>query len=64
MRYVTTERRRISRKVLRPEGLRRRGSIGCVARRSRSIPAMLPPRALPLGQRRLNRAWDISDTVH
>jgi hypothetical protein len=64
MRYVTTERRRISRKVLRPEGLRRRGPIGCVARRLPINLDMCPPCALPLGPRRLNRAWDISDTVH
>ena len=64
MRYVTTERRGISPKVSRPRGLKRRGPIGCVARRSRRPQAMLPPRALPLGPRRFNRAPDISETVH
>jgi hypothetical protein len=64
MRYVTTERRGMSRKEPGPEGLRRRGHIGCVAPRSRRAQAMLPPRALPLSPRRLNRAWDITETVH
>ena len=64
MRYVTTERRRMSRKVPLPEGLKRRKPIGRVARRSRRAQAMLPPRALPLGLRRFNRAPDISETVH
>ena len=64
MRYVTTERRRVSRKESRPRGLRRCGLIGGVARRSRRAQAMLPPRALPLSPRCLNRAWDISETVH
>jgi hypothetical protein len=63
-RYVTTERRRMSRKEPRPRGLRRRGLIGGVARRLHRAQAMLPPRALPLSLRRLNRAWDISETVH
>jgi hypothetical protein len=35
MRYVTTERRGMSRKEPGPQGLRRRGPIGCVAPRSR-----------------------------
>jgi hypothetical protein len=64
MRYVTTERRRMSRKEPPPEGLRRRGPIGRVAPRSRSAQAMLPRHALPLDPRRLNRALDITDTVH
>jgi hypothetical protein len=64
MRYVTTERRSMSRKEPRPRGLRRRELIGGVARRSRRAQAMLPPRALPLSPRRLNRASDISETVH
>jgi hypothetical protein len=64
MRYVTTERRRVSRKESRPRGLRRRGRIAGVARRARRARAMLPPRAFPLSPRRLNRAWDISETVH
>jgi hypothetical protein len=64
MRYVTTERRRVSRKESRPRGLRRRGLIGGVARRSRRAQAMLPPPALLLGLRRFNRAPDISETVH
>ena len=64
MRYVTTERRRMSRKVPLPGGLKRRKPIGGVARQSRRAPAMLPPPALPLGLRRFNRAPDISETVH
>jgi hypothetical protein len=64
MRYVTTERRCMSPKVPRPEGLKRRRPIGGVARRSRRAQAMLSPRALPLGLRRFNRTPDISETVH
>jgi hypothetical protein len=49
---VTTERRSISPKVSRPRGLKRRGPIGGVARRSRPPWRMLPPHALPLGPQR------------
>jgi hypothetical protein len=44
MRYVTTERRGMSRKDPRPEGWRRHEPIGGVAPRSRRAQAMLPPR--------------------
>ena len=64
MRYVTTERRGLSSKEPPPEGLRRRRPIGGVTRQSLRAQAMLLPRALPLDLRRLNRASDISETVH
>jgi hypothetical protein len=49
MRYVTTERRGLSRKEPRPEGLKRHGTIGGVACRSRRCSSYAPSARLATG---------------